>query len=198
MFAGASSIRCLFSVGALACLSCSEPAPPAPAVDEAKLAAQSRELTQTYRKALGGALKAGMGQGLVKAVRVCNERAPKIAGEVKPPEGFQIGRTSLKLRNPSNAPDAWERKTLESFESKKKAGAKIDTLEAWAVVEADGKRQFRYMKAIGTEALCLACHGGADVPDDVVAELGRLYPDDAARGFAPGDIRGAFTVRKSL
>jgi hypothetical protein len=53
------------------------------------------------------------------------------------------------------------------------------------------------MKAIPTAELCLKCHGG-DIDAKVAERLDALYPDDQARGYNQGDIRGAFTFRKSL
>ena len=61
----------------------------------------------------------------------------------------------------------------------------------------NGRQVFRYMKAIPTAPICVTCYG-ADIDADLAAELDRLYPTDQARGFAVGDIRGAFTVRKAL
>ena len=57
----------------------------------------------------------------------------------------------------------------------------------------DGRRVFRYMKAIGTQPVCTACHGAAIAPG-VAAALDDLYPEDRARGFGVGDIRGAFSI----
>jgi hypothetical protein len=51
----------------------------------------------------------------------------------------------------------------------------------------------RYLRAISTGPLCLACHGRELAPQvrDVIDEL---YPHDRARGYAPGEVRGAFSV----
>ncbi|HSD70126.1 MAG TPA: DUF3365 domain-containing protein, partial [Woeseiaceae bacterium] len=51
----------------------------------------------------------------------------------------------------------------------------------------------RYMKAIPTGGLCLACHGSA-IPDDVRGLLDDHYPHDRALGYEAGDMRGAFSV----
>ena len=68
----------------------------------------------------------------------------------------------------------------------------------WSEIAAiDGKRQFRFMKAIPTGALCLQCHGSSISPE-VSARLAELYPDDKATGYATGDIRGAFVVTRNL
>ena len=103
----------------------------------------------------------------------------------------------MKLRNPNNEPDAWELKVLNQFEARKAAGESPDAIAFGEVVEMDGKKQFRFMKAIGTADLCLSCHG-SDIKPDVAAKLDGFYPNDQARGFSKGDIRGAFTLKKEL
>jgi hypothetical protein len=109
-----------------------------------------------------------------------------------------IGRTSLKLRNPANAPDNWELAVLKQFEARKEQGESADKLEFFAVIDDDqGQKTFRYMKAIPTAALCLNCHG-ENVPAEVDAKLKELYPNDQARGFQEGDLRGAFTLAQPV
>ena len=79
---------------------------------------------------------------------------------------------------------------------RKAAGEDPATLAYGAVVDdAQGKR-FRFMKAIPTQPVCLTCHGGDSVPAEVEAKLRQYYPDDQARGFKAGDLRGAFTLAK--
>jgi hypothetical protein len=53
------------------------------------------------------------------------------------------------------------------------------------------------MKAIPTAAQCLNCHGESISPE-VDAKLKALYPNDQARGFKEGDLRGAFTLAKPV
>ncbi|HID49314.1 MAG TPA: DUF3365 domain-containing protein, partial [Chromatiales bacterium] len=103
--------------------------------------------------------------------------------------------TSLKVRNPNNEPDAWERKVLESFEQRKQQGEDVKKMEFAEVVTVDGKQEFRYMKAIPTGKVCLQCHG-AQIKPEVEAVLKQEYPRDQARGFRQGDIRGAFTITR--
>lgn len=150
-------------------------------------------------KSLGGQLKAELqaamkSGGPVAAVDTCHLQAPLIAGQVSGQTGMQVGRTSLRLRNPNNAPDAWERAVLEDFERRKAAGEAPASLEHHEIVERGGERVFRYMKAIPTAAVCLNCHGGDEVQPAVEAKIAEHYPTDRARGFSEGDIRGAFTI----
>ena len=51
----------------------------------------------------------------------------------------------------------------------------------------------RLMRGIATEPGCLACHG-AQVAPAVRAAIAAHYPDDAATGFAVGDLRGGLWV----
>lgn len=159
---------------------------------------QSREAVQQFFGQLKGELQAAMkAGGPVNAIEVCNERAPAIARDVSRKQGFQIGRTSLKPRNPANAPDPWEEAVLREFEQRKASGEHPKKMEKYEIVEADGQQRFRYMKAIPTGKLCLKCHG-TDIDPAVSAKLEKLYPEDKAIGFKQGDIRGAFTIIKDL
>jgi hypothetical protein len=53
------------------------------------------------------------------------------------------------------------------------------------------------MKAIPTGEVCLACHG-SDITPEVAAAIDERYPDDMARGYSLGDVRGAFSLSKPL
>lgn len=148
----------------------------------------------TLKHELVSAMKAG---GPVNAIGVCNEKAPAIAKTKQQQLGFEIGRVSLKNRNPDNAPDEWEALVLELFETLKKLGNAPGSLEYYDIVETDAGREFRYMKAIPTGKVCTKCHG-TEISPKVAAKLKELYPGDKATGFKVGDIRGAFTIRQAL
>jgi hypothetical protein len=153
-----------------------------------------KEFMQTLKKELQTSMQQG---GPVNAVSVCNLIAPGIANTYSVRNGWEVGRTSLKLRNPNNAPDAWERSVLEAFEERKLAGEDPAQMEFYEVVRVDGDKQLRYMKAIPTSRPCLACHG--ESPDSIVkTRLEKLYPYDQALGYRQGDIRGAFTITQPL
>ena len=44
---------------------------------------------------------------------------------------------------------------------------------------------------------CLACHG-SDIEPQTAAAIRALYPDDEAVGFAVGDLRGAFSLTRTV
>ncbi len=164
---------------------------------ETELAA-SRKTVQEFMQSLKQELQAGMQDGgPVNAISVCNLTAPAIANTYSIRNGWDVGRTSLKLRNPANAPDAWERSVMESFEERKRAGEDLTTMEYHEVTGKKGSQQFRYMKAIPTGKICLVCHG-EQVDSVTMTRIETLYPDDQATGFNEGDIRGAFTITQPL
>lgn len=145
------------------------------------------------RVAASRAVSAQFAGELKEALTREMEAAPKIAAGASARTGWEVGRTSLKTRNPANAPDAWEAEVLKAFAARKAAGEDPAKMEAWTTVEENGTEQFRYMKAIPTASLCLTCHG-TNVDPELRAHLDALYPDDAAVGYNEGDIRGAFTI----
>jgi hypothetical protein len=170
-------------------------ASPARSGDDSELAAQARGIASGFAEKLKAELMGAMkASGPVAAIETCNTAAPAIAKGASA-DGWTVGRTSLKLRNENNAPDAWEKETLQFFEAEKAKGADASKLEKYATVEKDGVKTFRYMKAIVTAEPCLACHGET-VADPVKARLGALYAKDQATGFKQGDIRGAFTLSR--
>jgi len=166
--------------------------------DYDKEIAASRETVKEFMQTLKTELQAGMKEGgPVNAISVCNLSAPAIANTYSVRNGWDVGRTSLKLRNPDNAPDVWERSVLESFDERKRAGEDPMKMEQYEVVRKDGSSEFRYMKAIPTAQLCLACHG--EQLDSITrTRIEKLYPRDQALGYKQGDIRGAFTITQPL
>jgi len=80
---------------------------------------------------------------------------------------FWFNITSLKLINPNNKPDEFERTTLMAFESKK--------IKESSKVEKIGRSYFyRYIAPLYVEKSCLKCHGH--------------------QGYKIGDVRGAISV----
>ncbi len=150
-------------------------------------------LIPPFQQALLVAVKTAMAQGgPVAAVQACQLQAPQItAAHSQTP--WTVGRTALKVRNPDNMPDAWEQQVLEQFAAQAAAGQPLDNMLRAEVVGD----QFRLMKAIPTGEPCLACHGQKLEPA-LVTLIDERYPQDAARGFALGELRGAFSLSRPL
>lgn len=133
------------------------------------------------------------------AIDVCRDKAPQMARAASAQSGWQIRRVSLRNRNPLAKPDAWEQAALADFDRRAAAGESPSTLERAEVVQENGQSTARYLRALPTQEMCLACHGAPErLSDGVRARLQALYPDDHAVGYGVGQIRGAITLKKPL
>ncbi|TJY60060.1 DUF3365 domain-containing protein [Sinimarinibacterium sp. CAU 1509] len=154
---------------------------------------QGSELSAQLGKQLKQTLQSAMADGgPVAAIDVCQLQAPAIAATIATP-GIHVGRTALRVRNSNNAPDPAQIKILQDFERRLSAGESAETIEQFDSAD-DGSA--RYMKAIVTQPLCTTCHG-TELPPEIAAAITQRYPNDAAVGFAPGSLRGAFVVEWS-
>lgn len=173
-------------------------AQPVFADEQAKFLQQGQHAIQAFSEALKSALLSAMESGgPTEAVAVCKDVAPLIASELSNQYNFNIARTSLKVRNPNNVADVWEKAVLNQFENSKNQGAEIGDLKISELVTQGNQQERRLMKAIPTGQLCLTCHG-ENIEPTLQTRLQELYPDDEATGFKLGDIRGAFTIRKVI
>ena len=82
---------------------------------------------------------------------------------------------------------------LEQFAQRAAAGEPVQQLSHGEVVAGE----YRYMQAIGTAEACLGYHG-ENIKPELLHLLDKHYPQDQARGFREGDLRGAFTLSRAL
>ena len=136
-------------------------------------------------RTLGGELKKALSEkGPAGAVKYCNLKALPLTEQVEKKYKVKIKRTSKKIRNPKNKPDKWELSALEFFEKNPDAKYYVQKLP-------DGR--IRFYKPLKIKPLCLTCHG-KNISEDVLAVLKEKYPDDKARGYEVGDLRGVIRV----
>lgn len=155
--------------------------------------AEGKAMIPPFQQELLATVKSAMQNGgPVEAVASCQLLAPQIASaHSKAP--WSVGRTSMQLRNPANAPDAWEQQVLLEFAQQQANGQPLTGMQKVAVVDGE----LRIMQAIPVGEPCLTCHG-KNLKPEVVAKIDQLYPNDQARGYALGQLRGAFTLRRTL
>jgi len=164
----------------------------------AALSKQAGKIIKGFAMTLKGTLTQEMkAKGPVAAINVCNHKAEQIARNFSF-AGWTTGRTALKLRNTmQNTPDEWETAVLKMFEKKLAEGADPKTLTKAEIVTENGRKVFRFMKAIPVGKPCLTCHG-ENIKPEVRDAIEALYPNDKATGFKLGQLRGAFTLTKVL
>jgi signal transduction histidine kinase len=94
--------------------------------------------------------------------------------------------TSLKLVNPENAPDDFERTALTDFES---AGTK----EVAKVVKNESNYYYRYIAPLYIEESCLTCHSDQGYKiGDVRGAISISVPMDSAFAMITSERRGMF------
>ena len=151
---------------------------------EAPETGRGAELLKPFKNELQGALRAGLSQGPDEAIGVCKTRAPEIAESLST-DGVRMGRTSHKLRNPSNTAPEWVGPILEAYLS--------DPASRHPREIALPEGRFGYAEPIMIKTVCLACHG-ENVAPEVASRIAEHYPNDRATGFKNGDFRGLFWV----
>jgi hypothetical protein len=155
-----------------------------------KAQAQSEALADRFQKQLLGTLTKTMeSEGTAGAVNACATAAPALAQQLSKESGASIRRTALRTRNPAAQADATEARTMESWVAAPLEGGRP---KHWSSYEQNG--EYRFMRAIPTMPMCLACHGESIAPD-VSAAIRARYPQDQATGFSAGQLRGAISIR---
>jgi hypothetical protein len=136
--------------------------------------------------------------GPEQAVEVCHVRAQPLTRETPPgyPQVTAVKRTSLRLRNPANTPDAAEQAALEHVAALIAGGKPAPALLVQKV-ETNGTPapEWRVYRSVFIQPACLACHGSSEAQSPALRALLReRYPQDAATGYAAGDWRGFLRV----
>jgi Protein of unknown function (DUF3365) len=121
------------------------------------------------------------------AMAFCHLDSTYVAQRVGRTEGIGAGRTSDRLRNPTNAPKPWAAALVKA-----NAGKEARSVEGFAVDLGD---RVGLLRPIAERAMCDGCHGPADKLSPAVrSALQDRYPVDRAVGFRDGEIRGWFWV----
>jgi len=153
----------------------------------------ANQLAGTLMGRLQAALDA---DGVEAGAKVCAEMAQSITADVGARHGATVARTALRVRNPANRPDRFEKDWLITQQERVESGRFAES-HYEVVATADGKRVLRHLRPIlFPGGICVQCHGSvAEIPEEVKAFLHERYPDDEATGYAAGDLRGAISVR---
>lgn len=163
------------------------------APDQATMAkeaqARSEILADRFQKELLSALTAAMAvEGPQGAIGVCSSIAPALAAQLSEESGATVRRTALRTRNPAAKADPTEQRVMEGWASAPLG--EDGKPRRWTAHEGD---RYRYMRAIPTMPMCLACHG-ENIAPEVATAIRANYPADQATGSAPGQLRGAFSI----
>lgn len=154
---------------------------------------KGRFIATTTFTALSGKLQEALQQGGVKqAISYCQQAAIPLTDSLSVAEGAEIRRTSLKVRNPQNAPTPTEKLILEDYAKNAKAGKELKP-----IVRRNDKQEIAFYAPIKVNAFCLQCHGklGQTLKEEDYAIIKEHYPGDLALGYVDGDLRGMWSIQ---
>ena len=133
-------------------------------------------------------LNSGLEQGgAILAIKSCHIDATRVSQRVGREEGVAAGRTSDRLRNPTNAPRPWAAPIVKA-----NAGRRAQDVPGFAVDLGD---KVGVMRPVAQRPICGSCHGRREKLSTAIrAELKDRYPADRATDFEEGEIRGWYWV----
>lgn len=135
--------------------------------------------------------------GTEAAVEVCHLKALPLTGEIIAgmPRITAVKRTSLKLRNPANAPDSAEALALEVYRKKIAADLDPPKMLLQRIDQPGAKPEWRLYRPVVVMQQCLVCHGPAENQSSALRDtLRKRYPTDEATGYRVGEWRGLIRV----
>lgn len=134
--------------------------------------------------------------GAERAIDMCHLKALPLTGEIIAgmPRITGVKRTSLRLRNPANAPDAAEALALARVDRDIASGI-LPKVLVQRVDRPGEKPEWRVYRPVGVAQQCVTCHGPREsLAPALQARLTELYPADQATGYSVGQWRGLIRV----
>lgn len=159
--------------------------------ERSDLKAKGMQLAGETQKVLGSNLiKAISEGGPVNALEFCNISAHPLTDSMATALKAHITRVTDKPRNPNNMANEHQLTYIASAKQELAAGNKIEPV----INVVDGKVTGYY--PIITNQMCMQCHGSENdqINESTLAKLKELYPDDRARGYGVGELRGIWVV----
>ena len=156
--------------------------------DTTSIIEKGKEIAFSTFLSLSSELEKAMKSGGVEhALKYCNLNAIGITDSLSKVHDVSIKRTSMKHRNPKNAPSEDEKAVLLHFENRKNSGGVMEPY----VVKGSDKNIF-YAPII-VQDMCLKCHGPKEEIENYDL-IKKHYPEDLAVGYIQGNLRGMWSI----
>ena len=152
---------------------------------------KGQEIAQTTKQLLGKNLMEKLkSEGTLGALTFCNLKAIALTDSMVSHYETFIQRVSDKPRNPNNKANNSENELIAEYAARLKAGENAMP----KLIDENGVTYF--YAPIVTNQMCLQCHGELNktLQSETYAAITKLYPNDAAIGYAENQVRGLFKV----
>ncbi len=143
----------------------------------------------TVTSRLGKAIKE---VGYTNAIEFCSVHGIPLATSVGVTNQVVIRRVTHRPRNLQNRADSNELAIIRQYLAELSRGGTLKP-----IVTAKKPEFFTfYAPIVLTNPMCLNCHGqrASDIKPDVLIQIMKSYPADAATEFKQGDLRGIWSV----
>jgi hypothetical protein len=129
--------------------------------------------------------------GTLQAIPYCNVTAVPVTRDLSDEHGVTIKRTSDLIRNPKNSATKRELDLMMHYKKLESEGNPLK-----AIIEKDTNEIVHFYAPIKLQKKCLACHGtvGKELTVKTDSILNELYPEDRAKGYSEGDLRGIWSI----
>jgi len=160
-------------------------------VEDSTVLKKGKSIAMGSAKTLGSKLKKAIKKGgPIAGISVCSSQATKLTDSLSQVYNVKIKRVSLKNRNENNLANKTEKNILESWQTKIDNGTPIKP----KVLRTDNN-EITFVAPIKVKHQCIVCHGTDDfVSPEVRLKLKEHYPNDKARNYNEGDLRGAWVI----
>lgn len=163
-------------------------------VSRPELLALGRQIMSETFALLSSNLTNAIAQGgPTNALHFCSAQALSLTDSIAQRHQAEVRRISHRARNPHHRPSDAEFRLLREYQGGLTRGV---TNPPVLHQHASGEVTF-YAPILISQSVCLVCHGqpGTDIAPTTLATLDQLYPEDEARGFRLGDLRGLWAIR---
>jgi hypothetical protein len=157
-------------------------------IDTATIIQRGDSISMVTGKTLMGQLQAAMGRGgIEEAVKYCNVNAYPLTDSISNKFNVSISRAAERNRNPENSLQEQDVPVFEQYKNNEDLGS---------LVKTHGDDIYFY-KPINLKGFCVSCHGNIEnnIGEENYALIKKLYPNDKAINFSPGDLRGMWKIK---
>jgi len=171
-----------------------KPEAPKPAIDQKAYAQKGKAIAQATFKVFKKNIEAiAQTEGLPSVVNFCHDKALKITDSMGKANNVIMKRSSHKLRNKKNAPDADEKLVIDSYlRTQENQNEQMKPM-----VMTDDEGFVHFYAPIKIKKNCLKCHGTPEkeVLTPILKVIKEHYREDQATGFKLGELRGIWDIK---
>ena len=160
-------------------------------VADSTVVKEGKSIAMSSFKILSSKLKSAIKKGgPVAGIDICSSKAQKLTDSISLAKNVKLKRVSLKNRNENNITNKSEASILNSWQADLNNNKSIKPK-----IIRNANQEITFVAPIKVKHQCIICHGTDDfVTPEIRLKLKEHYPNDKARNYSEGDLRGAWVI----